>query len=151
VGIAGWSRAGYWLDQILIRDPGRVAAAIKIDGGSSEYMEGGRQYTDVELGKVTAPVLIEAHGPRSLEVHSPMFDRLHAMRKPVDILYFPSAPHATTVPRDRFDSMTAALDWFRFWLLGREDDAGPEARTRYTRWRKLRERLPKAGSSAMAR
>jgi dipeptidyl aminopeptidase/acylaminoacyl peptidase len=63
-----------------------------------------------------------------------MADRLRAMGKPIDVLYFPTAPHSTKQPRHRWRSLTMHVDWWRFWLQGYEDP-DPTKAAQYRRWR----------------
>jgi hypothetical protein len=69
---------------------------------------------------------------------SPFAENLAFMDKPVDLLYFATAPHGLVTPKHRWRAMTVNTDWFRFWLQDYEDSA-PEKRDQYFRWRKLRE------------
>jgi len=137
VGVSGWSRAGYHTDDLLMRSGFRFAAASQIDGGTREYTEGMRPFTDEELRRIRTPLLFEAHGPASLVSHAAMADRLEALGKPVELLYFATASHSTTRPQHRLRSLGTHLDWWRFWLQGHEDPS-PEKAGQYTRWRTLR-------------
>jgi dipeptidyl aminopeptidase/acylaminoacyl peptidase len=139
VGISGWSRAGYYVDSLLIHSNFRFAAATQIDGGGAEYNEGMRPFTDAELAHIRAPLLFEPHGLRSMVWFGPMADRLDALGKPTEILYFPTASHSTTRPKQRYRSLTTHIDWWRFWLEN-EEDPDPAKAAQYANWRKLRER-----------
>jgi dipeptidyl aminopeptidase/acylaminoacyl peptidase len=137
VGLSGWSRAAYLTDYMLIHSSLAFAAASQIDGGTREYTARMRPFTDEELQRVRTPLLLEAHGPSSLVSQTAMSDRLDALGKPVEVLYFPAASHSTTRPQHRLRSLGTHLDWFRFWLQGVEDPA-PEKAGQYARWRALR-------------
>jgi|GEM_PF-1176680 len=141
VGISGWSRAAYYTDYTVIHSRFPYAAATQIDGGTAEYNDRIRPFTDAELGRIRTPMLLEPHG-LSLISAGAMANRLKAMGKPVDILYFKTAPHSTKQPRHRVSSLGTHLDWWRFWLQDYEDPA-PEKRTQYMRWRELREQTAK--------
>jgi len=137
IGLSGWSYGGQVTDFLLLWSKTPFAAASKIDGGSAYYAEK-RRWRREELSNITAPVLLEAHGPHSL-LHASVFaDNLAFLDKPVDVLYFATSPHATVTPKHRWRSMTVNTDWFRFWLQDYEDP-DPEKRDQYFRWRKLRE------------
>jgi len=140
-GISGWSRAAYYTDYTVIHSRFPYAAATQIDGGTAEYNDRIRPFTDAELGRIRTPMLLEPHG-LSLISAGAMANRLKAMGKPVDILYFKTAPHSTKQPRHRLSSLGTHLDWWRFWLQDYEDPA-PEKRTQYMRWRELREQTAK--------
>jgi hypothetical protein len=66
-----------------------------------------------------------------------MTDRLDALGKPVEVLYFATASHSTTRPQHRLRSLGTHLDWWRFWLQGIEDIA-PAKAAQYARWRAMR-------------
>ncbi|MEJ1961327.1 MAG: hypothetical protein WDO56_07195 [Gammaproteobacteria bacterium] len=138
IGISGWSRAGYLTDYLLIHSSIAFAAATTIDGGGREYNEGMRPYTDAELLRIRAPTLFEAHGRSSLVTFGGMADRMLALGRAAELLYFPTASHSTTRPRHRVRSLGLHIDWWRFWLKG-EEDSDLEKNAQYVRWRKLRE------------
>ncbi|MPY89811.1 MAG: hypothetical protein GEU99_18050 [Luteitalea sp.] len=144
VGLSGWSRAGYHTAYVLIHSSHRFAAATKIDGGGREYNDRLRSFHDEELARIRTPLLFEAHGPLSLIALADMSDRLEAMGKPVEVLYFATAPHSTVTPLHRQRSLTAHIDWWRFWLQSYEDPS-PAKQAQYERWRSLRS--PVAGAN----
>lgn len=137
IGIAGWSRAGYYVSYLLIHSSIRFAAASNIDGGASEYTDRMRPFTDEELKRVSAPVLFNSHGLWSLVYHGAMADRLLALGRPADILYFQGASHSTTRPQHRLRSLGSNIDWWRFWLMEQEDP-DPAKAMQYRHWRGLR-------------
>lgn len=138
IGIAGWSRAGYYTSYLLIHSSIKFAAASNIDGGASEYTDRMRPFTDEELKKVSAPILFNSHGLWSLVYHGAMADRLLALGRPADILYFQSASHSTTRPQHRLRSLGSNIDWWRFWLMDAEDP-DPAKAAQYAHWRGLRD------------
>lgn len=137
VGLSGWSRAGYWTDYLLMHSSIPFAAATQIDGGAREYTAGMRPFTDDELKRIRTPLLFEPHGLTSLMLMSAMSDRLDALGKQSEILYFASASHSTTRPQHRLRSLGTHIDWWRFWLQNAEDPA-PAKQAQYAAWRKLR-------------
>jgi dienelactone hydrolase len=137
VGLSGWSRAAWYTDQLLIHSPFPFAAATQIDGGTRQYDARLRPYTDEELGRIRTPLLLQHHGLLQLVYAAGMADRLRAMGRPVDLLYFPTAPHSTKQPRHRWRSLTTHVDWWRFWLQDHEDP-DPAKAAQYQRWRELR-------------
>jgi hypothetical protein len=68
------------------------------------------------------------------------FDTLNILRrlgKPVEHVWLPDALHSPVVPSERVTEQGGAFDWFRFWLLG-EQDNDPGKAEQYKRWRALR-------------
>lgn len=137
VGLAGWSRAGYHTDYVVLHGKRRLAAAITEDGGTWEYHEN-RPYTDAELLGIRTAFLMIPHGPAALVSYGGNVDRLRAMGKPVELLYLPTASHSAERPSDRTASLGVSLDWYRFWLQDHEDPSPEKARL-YERWRALRD------------
>jgi len=91
--------------------------------------------------KVRTPlrIQVESGGLKHAVLHWEMFNALSLLRKPVELFVIPNierGAHNLQNPRQILASAEATVDWFDFWLNGREDpDASKEAR--YTRWRKL--------------
>lgn len=137
VGVAGWSRAGYYTSYLLIHSSIKFAAAIDIDGGASEYNEGMRPFTDAELQQISTPLLFHSHGLWSLVYHGMLADRMNHLGRPADILYFEAASHSTTRPQHRLRSLGTSIDWWRFWLKG-EQDPDPAKAQQYAHWRELK-------------
>jgi hypothetical protein len=111
-----------------------------VDGGAVEYLDGGRPFTDAELQHIRTPFLIEAHGPWSVISMGSEADRLDALGRPVEVLYFAKAAHAVKLPSHRWQSLNTHTDWFRFWLQDKED-SDPAKREQYARWRKMRQQV----------
>ncbi len=89
------------------------------------------------LERITAAVRTETY---SL-LHSPRFDNFAIMRRmgrPVEMIHIPYAGHQLTSPWSRLTSHEGSIDWLDFWINGSED-ADPEKRDQYERWRVLRE------------
>lgn len=139
VGVAGFSRAGYHAN-LLVMSKIPFKAGVLIDGGGSSYLES-REWKEDELKGIAAPVLIEAHGYPELQAFAPMFDGLEKLGRPVDLLVFPDGGHNLHAPAHRVTSLQANVDWFRFWLKD-EIDQDPSRADQYARWRALRDRLP---------
>lgn len=138
IGISGWSRAGFYTDYLLIHSSIRFAAATNIDGGASEYTDHMRPFTDEELKRIRSPLLFESHGRLSLVYQGAMADRMMALGRPADILYFDTASHSTTRPQHRLRSLGTHIDWWRFWLKG-EEDPDPSKAAQYAHWKELRD------------
>jgi dipeptidyl aminopeptidase/acylaminoacyl peptidase len=71
-----------------------------------------------------------------------MFGRLRYLKKPVEFYVMPLAAehgaHNTQNPGQIMAVQQRAVDWFDFWLNGREDPS-PQKQAQYAGWRKLRE------------
>jgi dipeptidyl aminopeptidase/acylaminoacyl peptidase len=168
VGITGFSRTSWHVENALVRDPQRFAAAILADGIDEGYMQyllfsdgkdtfrreferinGGPPFAQAlstwmqssasfHLDQVRTPIRIEAHGPESLLGEWQIYASLRLQQKPVDLLYFHGEQHILQNPSDRMVSQQGAVDWFRFWLQGYED-SDTAKHAQYRRWEHLRE------------
>ena len=104
--------------------------------------------TSLNLHKITTPLLMEAMGygvpydnlnspPLALAKYFEEFTALNRMGRPVDLYYYPEEDHQPDHPQARLASLTRNLDWYRFWLQGKEDDH-PINSDQYTKWRDLK-------------
>ena len=59
-----------------------------------------------------------------------------AHRRPIDVIVFPAEFHVKVQPAHRLAVYQRNMDWFDFWLRGRER-AEPDAQAQYRRWREL--------------
>lgn len=64
--------------------------------------------------------------------------RLSNSRTPIEMYAFPDAAHVKWQPRQKLATYERNLDWFNFWLQGKEDP-DPAKAAQYARWRKLRD------------
>lgn len=166
VGVAGWSYGGFLAEFAITHSRIFSVASVGDDGdcnpgaywlvgwrGYRRFMEttlGGPPY-GATLGnwvmfspaqnadQVRIPVLMEAsaeEAPAGLEMYSAL--RYHGI--PVDFVIYPDEGHVFTQPVHRLASMRRNLDWFLFWLQGREDRDSRE-REQYSRWRSMRNHL----------
>jgi dipeptidyl aminopeptidase/acylaminoacyl peptidase len=62
---------------------------------------------------------------------------LKARRWPVEMFVFPDERHIKWQPSHRLAIYERSVDWFDYWLRGREDSA-PDKAPQYLRWRALR-------------
>jgi hypothetical protein len=90
----------------------------------------------LNASRIRAPVLMEYD---AMEASSAMeyFAALRHYDVPVDFFVYPNDGHVTERPEHRFMSLQRNLDWFEFWLLGKENDAGSKTE-QYVRWRELK-------------
>lgn len=166
VGIIGFSRTQWYVEQALIHDPQRYRAATLIDGVDQSYvteilfapgdplaareqkaandsMPFGdnlkkwlRTAAGFNLDKVRAAVRIEAIGRPSILGEWETYSSLRQQGKPVDFISIPYGQHILQKPQERFVSQQGNVDWFRFWLQGYVDP-DPAKRAQYERWMKL--------------
>ena len=74
------------------------------------------------------------------------YTALEAAGQPVDLYFYPNEFHFKWQPAHRQAVYDRNLDWFSFWLQGREDPA-PAKVEQYAHWRALRDRLAARRSS----
>jgi dipeptidyl aminopeptidase/acylaminoacyl peptidase len=69
------------------------------------------------------------------------YSRLHYLKKPVEMYLMPEADthpsHRPQSPKQILAIQEGVLDWFSFWLSGREDP-NPQKIDQYSRWRTFR-------------
>jgi dipeptidyl aminopeptidase/acylaminoacyl peptidase len=161
IGIIGFSRTVYTVAYTLTHSNYRFAAATFADGITGGYFEyltfpllstpllyGGPPFgptlsqwvkdsPSFNLDKLHTPLRIEAYGPDSVLGFWDWFSGLTLLKKPVDFIYLPDAPHLLSKPAERLISQQGDVEWFCFWLKG-EEDPGPTKAEQYKRWRELR-------------
>lgn len=91
------------------------------------------------LDRITVPILMQLPEQEYMHGLDYAIPLMRADR--ADVYVFPHAAHNKVQPRHKLAVYTRNLDWFRFWLLGREDTA-PDKAAQYAHWRRMRERLP---------
>jgi dipeptidyl aminopeptidase/acylaminoacyl peptidase len=173
VGIIGFSRTCWYVEQALIEHPQMFSAATLADGLDESYMtyrlfaEGrpsmAKEYEKIigaspagsglsrwirsapgfHLDRVETPVRIEAIGPVSVLTEWEIYASLREEHKPVDMIYFPAGQHILQKPLDRMASQQGNVDWFRFWLESYQDP-DPAKVAQYDRWTTMRNAARKA-------
>jgi hypothetical protein len=166
VGIIGFSRSAWYVEEALVHAPDRFRAATLIDGVDQSYLtymlfapnnpggaldeeaaNGGKPFgagiqfwiknaAGFNLDKVQAPVRIEALGLISLLGEWETYSALSQQGKAVDLIYIPGSQHILQRPKERYASQQGNVDWFRFWLQGHEDPE-PAKKEQYRRWKLL--------------
>lgn len=169
VGIIGFSRTCWYVEEALIRGPHLFAAATISDGVDYSYLQylqfgeghsffqndfekingskpfgiGLKQWTTrspgFNLDKMMTPLRIEAIGPSAVLSEWEIYAALRRLGRPVDFVYIPRGQHILQKPWNRLASQQGDVDWFRFWLQGYEDPS-PQKASQYRRWTTL-ERL----------
>lgn len=89
------------------------------------------------LHLVRTPLRIEQLGTY-VPAYWDTFAILKLHNRPVELVHIPYASHALIEPLARLTSQQGNVDWFDFWLNGREDP-DPAKAEQYARWRKLRQ------------
>jgi hypothetical protein len=88
---------------------------------------------------IHTPLLMtgQVGGVGMIIAHWEVFSRLKYLKKPVELYMMPEADthpaHSPQNPRQVLAIQDHALDWFSFWLTGRED-ASPQKAGQYRRW-----------------
>lgn len=169
VGLAGFSRTGWHVEHALAHSGFRFAAAIASDNFDGSYMQSllipGDSAADAigapafgpglrtwferspafNADRITTPLRLQLESGGMIHAlsHWEMFSRLRRLGRPVELYIVPDierGSHALQNPRQVLASQDGAIDWFDFWLNGREDPR-PAKREQYLRWRGLRDRL----------
>ncbi len=172
LGILGWSY-GCFLGEFAVTHSSLFRAAAVGDGGDYNpgiYWLGGRrsfrENAERVLGgppfgptlanwlkfspffnvsEARAPVLMEFN-PLEALIGLEMSSAFRRAGVPVEFVLYPGEGHIFTQPQHRLNSMQRNLDWFNFWLQGRED-SDPAKRDQYARWRSMRDQLARLPSS----
>jgi Prolyl oligopeptidase family len=189
VGVIGFSYTCYYTMFALANDPGLFAAAAITDGFNLGYWQyllgsdgeeifqevnGGKPWgagqaswlarsPELNLDKIRAPLLVSALEQGTLPSEWEPYAGLLRLGKPVDMLWLrrENATHIVFRPWHQQVSEQSAVDWFDFWLNGREDPAAtdpadpanranPARLSQYARWRELRKLLPAGAPAAPA-
>ena len=165
VGIIGFSRTSWYVEEALLEFPGRFAAAVIADGVDQSYWQylmkrpehpawesegynGGvpigeglenwlKSAPGFRLAKLKTPLRIQAISPGGLLFEWETYASLRIQNKPVDMLYLPLAQHILQNPAERMASQQGDVDWFRFWLKS-EEDRDPAKQDQYEHWEQLR-------------
>lgn len=160
VGIAGYS-AGSQMVNVAMTQSKAFRAASSGDGGYLEpsgYFSNSASYRSVFGGSPYDPVAVplyrrlsptfraaQAAGPILQQVagaHTSQLEFHVSLRDagvPSELVYYPNESHLFHQPRNRLTAMQENIEWFDFWLLGKEDPDPAKAK-QYERWREMREK-----------
>lgn len=175
VGIVGFSVTVCYVGYVLTHSQLKFAAASLVDGISCGYFEAiGSPDAAAEFGayngnaapfgeglktwlsdapgfnldKVQVPVRLVALGPYALLSQWEWYTGLTLQKKPVELVLIPHGTHLGGIVSARMLEEQGLVDWFSFWLQGKEDP-DPAKRDQYSRWEALRNLRPAAISSAV--
>jgi dipeptidyl aminopeptidase/acylaminoacyl peptidase len=158
LGITGLSDGGSAVRFALINTPRFAAAALStccVDDTSDDVVGSAWEKQSVESGyppaypinpdfwrpysfalnadRMTTPLLMQLADYEVLTaLHG--YTALHSQNQPVDLYFFPNEFHNKWQPEHRAAVWDRDLDWFSFWLQGRED-AAPDKIAMFARWR----------------
>ncbi|AMN47867.1 hypothetical protein ACG33_12310 [Steroidobacter denitrificans] len=179
IGLLGFSRNGYYVEHTLTHSAFPFAAAISADNWDPSYMAhmlGGFDASAIDIHgaepfgaglvkwierapgfnaeRVRTPLLtiVQSTGILDVLFKWELFARLRHLGKAVEMYVMPDAmygAHNTQNPKQILAVQQRSIDWFDFWLNGRED-ADESKVHQYERWRVLRDRAMKAPSSRAA-
>lgn len=161
VGIVGFSRTVFYVGYTLTHSKYPFVAATLADGFDGGYLNfmlwrGRVDYGAVmggppvgpslalwlanspgfNLDKVTAAVRIEDYGSIGPLEGWQWFSGLRYLEKPVDFIWLPFGTHLLVTPWERLTSLQGNVDWFAFWLRGKEDRSASKV-LQYDRWNGL--------------
>lgn len=162
VGIIGFSRTCWYVENALIGAPSLFAAATIADGIDGSFMGrvlfgsaassydnfyGGMPFGDAlgtwiekapdfHRAAITAPLRLEAHSRGGILGEWGLYSALSMQSKPVDLVFIPDGQHILQKPLERIASQQGDVDWFRFWLQGYEDPE-PAKAGQYAQWERL--------------
>lgn len=97
--------------------------------------------------RIDVPVLMQLNDDDGHLLALEAFEALRQAGKPVEMYVFPDEFHYKWQPRHRLAIYERSLDWFDFWLNGREDSA-PAKAAQYERWRGMRARWRRTSAAA---
>lgn len=129
----------YWYNGVRGRDSHAMLKAHWGLGAPDEDPASWRRVAPAQnVAAISAPILMqlpeqEARGTMEL------FARLSVSTTPAELVAFANEPHILTQPRHRLAAYERSLDWLRFWLQDRVDEA-PAKAVQFDRWRALRDR-----------
>lgn len=98
--------------------------------------------TLLNAANIRSPWLVQA-ADQELVRAVPIFNRMDELGKAFEMWAYPDEMHIKNHPRNQSIAQARYLDWFNFWLQGKEDP-NPVKQEQYQRWRAMREKL-KAG------
>jgi dipeptidyl aminopeptidase/acylaminoacyl peptidase len=164
VGIIGFSRTCWYVEESLLESPDRFAAAVLADGVDQSYLQymlhapeqpamEAERYSGTKpiglgleawikfapgfrLSELKTPLRLQSIAPWGLVNEWETYAALKLQNKPVDMVYLPLGQHVLQNPAERIASEQGDVDWFRFWLKG-EKDHDPAKRDQYDRWESM--------------
>jgi dipeptidyl aminopeptidase/acylaminoacyl peptidase len=175
IGIIGFSMTGGQVQQLLTFGDASIRAATIADGvteslwgyvafsgweitstlddeqgfGALPFGETASQWVarDPSLSThcVKTALRVEAYG-KSVHPHWDTYALLRRQYKPAEMIVFPNGAHNLARPSERMISLQGNVDWFNFWLQGKErtevvipGETKTSLEDQYKRWRQMAE------------
>lgn len=175
VGIMGWSGSGEQVLNLVTFSRAPLRAAALMDGdantvfslavtyGASDNMlkrkeefNRGRPFGDsmqtwvsndpaMHTDCISAAMRIETYGPWVLN-NWDIYALLRRQYKPAEMVVIPAGTHALSRPSERMISLQGNVDWFSFWLTGKErrqafllKETEATLAGQYANWRQMEE------------
>lgn len=173
VGIMGWSATGQSVLNLVTFNDLAVRAATIADGDSNttfhltvaygrsdgmlktleESNEGPpfgdtmpkwvRNDPSLHTDCVHSALRIETYGPTVLG-NWDIYALLRRQYKPVEMIVVPNGEHSLSIPSDRMVSLQGNVDWYAFWLTGKDrkvplqaSETAESLATQYANWRQM--------------
>ncbi|MGC4075830.1 MAG: hypothetical protein QM702_02105, partial [Rubrivivax sp.] len=173
VGIIGWSATGERVLNLLTFSDAPIRAASILDGDANtlysmtvtyavkdgiqrrkeQTNQGGpfgaalqrwiRNDPSLHTDCVRAALRIESYGPL-VQNNWDVYALLRRQYKPAEMVVIPGGAHALSRPAERLLSLQGHVDWFTFWLQGRErtdlmlpGETAADLQAQYARWRQM--------------
>ena len=91
--------------------------------------------------RINAPLLVQVSDSELL-TSLMLYNTLQELNKPVEMFVYADELHVKNQPKHRYEIYQRNLDWFKFWLQGKENP-DPDKQQQYVRWRALRQAMNK--------
>jgi hypothetical protein len=92
---------------------------------------------------IHAALRIETYGPAVLG-NWDVYALLRQQYKPVEMIVVPNGEHSLSIPSDRMVSLQGNVDWYAFWLAGKDrkvpmlaSETAESLATQYENWRQM--------------
>jgi dipeptidyl aminopeptidase/acylaminoacyl peptidase len=136
IGTSTWSQLEYYVSTRQARQKGEPTPwAVRPEGDGMKVWRGVDMAENVDT--IKAPILMNLPEDE-LPQMTRLIRHLSDAGKPYDVYVFRDETHMKWQPAHLHAIVQRNLDWFDFWLQGRED-ADPAKAEQYERWRKLKQ------------
>lgn len=164
LGLYGWSHGAFIVEFILAHSKLHFSAACLGEGGDYNpgefWIWGAKSWPAIltntyggpmtartaaaylefapslNVDKVNTPLLMEYASVRTGNYAGEFYIPMRELGIPAELVLYDDEAHNFVRPSVRFASMHRKVDWFNFWMLGKEDSA-PAKAGQYVRWRKM--------------
>ncbi len=87
--------------------------------------------------RINAPLLIHISDSELISALM-LYNALKELKKPIEVFVYADEIHVKNQPKHRYEIYQRNLDWFAFWLQGKED-GDPAKKAQYERWHGLKD------------